>query len=147
MIWNNPIEDDQGRFEQLAKRFPPKLSRKFSVLWPHKNHIEGLLTKRASYEDIRLLLEDAKIIVSKNTLYRFCHQVLGKKSVRNGRASAEKVSPSPIFSIQPPIIKLPIEKLGAVAQPPREQRGQPERYDGPWSKKKNGPRIANPKNL
>ena len=133
---DRPADDSQTRFEELANGYRPKLSRKFALLLPFKTHIEGLLARRASYDDIRLLLEDAKVVVSKNTLYRFCLQVIGKKTVRQGNGGIKKnptlaVSPAPIQ-----IIKPPLEAVETVLP------GQRERYAGPWSKRKPVPRIA-----
>ena len=141
MTKTNSTETDQVSFEQLANSFHTKLSPKFALLWPHRNHIEGLLAKRASYNDIRLLLHDAKIVVSKNTLYRFCHRVLGKTSVRQSNASIKSATPTTPIIVQTSIAKPPGENVGVPLRDPNE------RYDGPWSKKKNGPRIANPKNF
>jgi hypothetical protein len=141
---DRPTEDSQTRFEELASGYQRKLSRKFALLLPFKTHIEGLLARRASYDDIRLLLEDAKVVVSKNTLYRFCHQVIGKKTVRQGNRIAKVISQPniPPTKVQP--VQPPAESVGVAL---REQPEPRERYAGPWSKRKRGPRIADSKNL
>ncbi|HEY3762714.1 MAG TPA: hypothetical protein VGN23_13290 [Verrucomicrobiae bacterium] len=138
---NHSSEDSQSRFKELVKSYQTKLPRKLALLLPFKAQIEGLLARKASYDDIRLLLEDVKIIVSKNTVYRFCHQVIGQKSIRRSHGSAKeipqpKISPAKIQPVQPPT-----ESIGAAL---REQR---ERFSGPWSRRKRGPRIADSKNL
>ena len=133
--------DSQTRFEELANGYRPKLSRKFALLLPFKTHIEGLLARRASYDDIRLLLDDAKVVVSKNTLYRFCLQVIGKKTVRQGNGGIKKNPSSAISPAQILVIKPPLEAVETVLP---EQR---ERYAGPWSKRKPVPRVADSKNL
>jgi hypothetical protein len=131
---NLPTTDSQSRFDALATGFKPKLPPKLALMLPFKNQIEGLLAKRASYDDIRLLLEDVKVVVSKNTIYRFCHQVIGHQSVRRrDHASAKEITPLNISPEQP--------SIQAALQERREQ------IPGPWSRRKPGPRIANFKNL
>ena len=68
-------EDDQTRFRGACQRLPPQTAPKLAHCVPFKAQIEGLLAKQASYDDIRLLLEDVNVVVSKNTVYRFCRQV------------------------------------------------------------------------
>src|ERR1017187_7943581 len=79
---NSSSEEAHARFKELANGYRPKLPRKLALLLPFKTQIEGLLAKQASYDDIRILLEDAKVIVSKDTVHRFCRQVIGQKPVR-----------------------------------------------------------------
>jgi len=95
------------------------------------------LARRASYDDIRILLEDVKIVVSKNTVYRFCRQVIGQKPVRQRNAGAKEILPLKISPVQSP----PSESIQASL---REQR---KLIPGPWSRRKPGPRIADSKNL
>jgi hypothetical protein len=131
---NPPSGDSLSRFDALAIGFKPKLPPKLALMLPFKNQIEGLLAKRASYDDIRLLLEDVKVVVSKNTIYRFCHQVIGYQSVRRrDHAEAKELAPFKISPEQP--------SIQAALQERREQ------IPGPWSRRKPGPRIANSKNL
>jgi hypothetical protein len=131
---NLPTSDSQSHFDTLASGFKPKLPPKLALMLPFKNQIEGLLAKRASYDDIRLLLEDVKVVVSKNTIYRFCHQVIGHQPVRQrDHASAKEITPFKISPAQP--------SIQAALQEQREQ------IPGPWSRRKPGPRIANFKNL
>ena len=130
-------EEAQARFKKLASGFQPKLPRKLALLLPHKTQIEELLAMRASYDDIRILLEDAAIAVSKDTVYRFCRQVIGRKPVRHRNASAKEILPLKISPVQPP----PPESIQGSL---REQR---KLIPGPWSRRKPGPRIADSKNL
>lgn len=124
------------RFTALAGGYKTKLPRKLALLLPFKTQIEGLLARRASYDDIRILLEDVKIVVSKNTVYRFCRQVIGQKPVRQRNAGAKEILPLKISPVQPPP-----ESIQASL---REQR---KLIPGPWSRRKPGPRIADSKNL
>jgi len=134
---NIPSEEAHARFKKLASGFQPKLPRKLALLLPHKTQIEELLAMRASYDDIRILLEDAAIAVSKDTVYRFCRKVIGRKPVRQRNADAKEITPFKISAVQQP----PPESIQANL---REQR---KLIPGPWSRRKPGPRIADSKNL
>ena len=134
---NSSSEEAHARFKKLASGFQPKLPRKLALLLPHKTQIEELLAMRASYDDIRILLEDAAIAVSKDTVYRFCRKVIGRKPVRQRNADAKEITPFKISAVQQP----PPETIQASL---REQR---KLIPGPWSRRKPGPRIANSKNL
>lgn len=133
---NSPSEEVRARFKELANGYQPKLPRKFALLLPFKAQIAGLLARQASYDDIRILLEDVKITISKDTVHRFCRQVIGQKAVRQRNAGAKEIPPLTIAPVQ-----LPSKNIQATL---REQR---ERYPGPWSRRKPGPRIADSKNL
>ena len=134
---NDSFEAVQTRFAALASGYKTKLPRKLALLLPFKIQIEGLLARQASYDDIRILLEDVKVVVSKNTVYRFCRQVIGQKLVRQRNAGAKEILPMKISPVQQP----PSESIQASL---REQR---KLIPGPWSRRKPGPRIADSKNL
>jgi len=134
---SSPSEDSQVRFKELANGYLPKLPRKLALLLPFKSQIEKLLERKASYDDIRLLLEDVKITVSKDTVHRFCRQVIGQKAVRQRNAGAKEITPLKSSPVQPP----PPESIQASL---REQR---KLIPGPWSRRKPGPRIADSKIL
>jgi len=123
------------RLSERANGYP-KLSPKQALLLPFKTQIEELRARHAAYDDIRLILAEEKIIVSLNTLYRFCRAVIGQKPVRPYKARERKSSPSRVL----PALPSP-EKIEATL------REQHERFPGPWSRRKRGPRIANSKNL
>ena len=86
---NSSSEDTQTRFKELANGYKTKLPRKLALLFPFKSQIEELLARQASYDDIRLLLEDVKVVVSKDTVHRFCRRVIGQKPVRQRSAGAK----------------------------------------------------------
>ena len=136
MSENRSIQDAQARFKELVSNFKLKLPRKLALLLPFKDHIKELLAKRASHDDIRLILGSVKIIVSNDTVHRFCRRVIGQKVIRPYKPRPRKNSSFKMRSGLPPASK-------SESKPPEP----PERYEGPWSKKKNGPRIANPKKL
>jgi len=132
----SPSEDTQIRFKELASGYQPKLPPKLAQMLPHKKQIQELRERKAAYDDIRLLLRNVNIIVSLDTIYRFCRDVLGQKSNRPYKARAPKHPSSKVL----PVLPSP-ENIQTTL---REQR---ERFPGPWSRRKRGPRIANSKNL
>ena len=139
MSEKNPSVDSQARFKELANGYQPKLSPKLAELLPFKKQIQELRSRKASYDDIRLLLTDVNITVSLDTVHRFCRKVIGQPVVRPYKTRAPR---NPSANISP--IQQPTEKIGGTLP---EQRDQRERYAGPWSKRKRGPRIADSKNL
>lgn len=125
-------EDNKIRFEALANGYRPKLPPKLAQMLPFKKQIQELRSRNASYDDIRLLLEDVNVVVSLDTVYRFCRDMIREKRARPYKPRAPKqtkVSPSPPENIQTAL---------------QEQRA---RFPGPWSRRKRGPRIADSKNL
>jgi IS30 family transposase len=128
----------QTRFGELANRYSPKMGPKLKMLLPLKSHIEGLLAKRASYDDIRILLQEANIVVSKNTIYRFCRQVIGRPPMRNLAAEKKEVRKTL------PVLSSPASTSASIQTALQERR---ERLPGPWGRRKPGPRIADSKNL
>ncbi|MGH7975417.1 MAG: hypothetical protein ACREC8_02010 [Limisphaerales bacterium] len=130
---------DSNHFGGLASNYPPKLSRKFKLLLPLKSHIEALLAKRASYDDIRTLLKEANVVVSKNTIYRFCREVIGQKPVRHPAAEKKEL---PKIA---PVLLSPASTPTNIQAALQEQRR--ERLPGLWGRRKRGPRIADSKNL
>jgi hypothetical protein len=131
---NSSSEEAHARFKELASGYQPKLPSKFALLLPFKTEIEGLLAMRASYDDIRILLEDVKVTVSKDTVHRFCRKVIGQKPVRQHNTGMK----------EPPKISPVLSSPESIQAALREQR---ERIPGPWSRHKRGPRIADSKNL
>ena len=139
MSEKNPSVDSQARFKELANGYQPKLPPKLAQLLPFKKQIQELRFRKASYDDIRLLLTDVNITVSLDTVHRFCRNVIGQPVVRPYKIRAPK---SPSAKNSPPTTSA--ENIGGTLP---EQRDQRERYAGPWSKRKRGPRIADSKNL
>jgi hypothetical protein len=128
-------QDTQARFEELTGGFK-KLPRKLKLLLPLKSSIRMLLSRRATYAQIRSILAEVEIFVSTDTVHRFCNQVIGRKAVLRYKPNSHKRSPSKVL----PVLPSP-EKIEAKL---REQR---ERFPGPWSRRKRGPHIADSKNL
>ena len=132
-------EEVNARFKELASGYQPKLPPKLAQLLPFKKQIQDLRARNAAYDDIRLLLANVNVSVSLDTIHRFCRNVIGQPVVHAYKSRTKK---NPLAKNLPN--PSPAEKNG-VALPPQPEAH--ERYDGPWSKKKNVPRIANLKNL
>ena len=67
----------QNQFATAVRNFTPKLSAKFQKLLPFKDGIAELRRKGASYETIADILRNTNVVVSHDTVTRFCHEVLG----------------------------------------------------------------------
>jgi hypothetical protein len=132
----NLPDEVKKRLSEVANGYQPKLSPKQALLIPLKTQIKELRARQAAYDDIRLILSKEKIIVSLNTLYRFCRDVIGEKSARPFKTRAPKHSSPKIAPVEPSP-----ESIQATLQERRE------RFPGPWSRRKRGPRIADSKNL
>ena len=133
-------EATQNRFDELVNGYQAKLPHKLALLLPFKTQIEGLLAKQASYDDIRILLEDVNVVVSKNTIFRFCHTVVGRP-IRQRKPGTKEISQPKLPQFKPQPTKMSPGIIQAGLQQEREQ------FPGPWSRRKRGPRIANSKNL
>src|SRR5664279_6357649 len=67
----------QNQFATAVRNFTPKLSAKFQKLLPFKDGIAELRRKGASYETIADILRNTNVVVSHDTVTRFCHEALG----------------------------------------------------------------------
>ena len=135
---NSSSEEAHVRFKKLASGYQPKLPRKLALLLPHKTQIEGASGECGHpMTTFGFFWRTQNIVVSKDTVYRFCREVIGRKPVRQRNADAKEITPFKISPVQQP----PPESIQASL---REQR---ELIPGPWSRRKPGPRIADSKNL
>jgi hypothetical protein len=135
MTSDSSSEDTRARLEKLAGGFK-KLPRKLKLLLPFKSSIRTLLSKRATYAQIRSILAEVEIFVSTDTVHRFCNEVIGRKAILRYKLNSHKRSSPKVL----PVLPSP-EKIEAKL---REQR---EHFPGPWSRRKRGPHIADSKNL
>lgn len=135
-------EPDSSTFGELAGGYSIQLPRKLKLLLPFKDHIEGLLAKHATYDDIRELLKQANIVVSKNTVYRFCRDVIGQRPVR--QTAPEKIQAPKTVPVLPTTANPPANVSASIQTALQERR---ERLPGLWGRRKRGPRIADSKNL
>jgi hypothetical protein len=131
------FSENKPGFKKLAENCWPELPSKLKLLLPYKKEIRALRARKVAYDDIRLLLEKANVIVTLDTVYRFCRRVIHIKPSHPYKAR----EPNPTSPNALPVGLPSPEKIEATL---REQR---ERFPGPWSRRKRGPRIANSKNL
>jgi hypothetical protein len=133
---NSALASDSptNRFENAVRNYSPKPPRKFQKLLPLKTGIAELRKRRASYQTITDLLRDLDISVSCDTVFRFCHEILGepkaryrrkrKTSTLGVRKQPDKPSPTPRV----------LSPGGSSQQPDR------------WTQV-NGPRVADPDDI
>ena len=138
---------EQKQFEEIKLRlkgrvngYRAKLSPKNALLFAFKTEIKELRERNAAYDDIRLILAEENIIVSINTLYRFCRDVLGEKSDGPHKSRAPKYSPPKISPMPSP----PANTQTSIQAALQERR---ERLPSLWGRRKRGPHIADSKNL
>jgi hypothetical protein len=135
-----PFEEIKLRLKGRVNGYQARLSPKNALLLPFKAEIKALRSRNAAYDDIRLILAEENIIVSLNTLYRFCRNVLGEKSDGPHKSRAPKNS-SPNIS---PMPSPPTKTQTSIQAALQERR---ERLPGLWGRRKRGPHIADSKNL
>ena len=82
----------QNQFATAVRNFTPKLSPKFQKLLPFKDGIAELRRKGASYETIADILRNTNVVVSHDTVTRFCREVL-KLTRRSSRPRKTSVRP------------------------------------------------------
>jgi hypothetical protein len=138
----NPSEETKARFAELARTYEPKLPRKFAQMMPFKAWIEELRAKGASYDIIRELLMDVNVLVSNDTVFRFCRYTIAKKS-RRGRKKAADARPAPTENNT----SQPAEPSGDSPSIPEDLAEERARAIGPWTPRKRGPHITDSKNL
>jgi len=104
---NSDVASDSptNRFENAVRNYSPKPPRKFQKLLPLKTGIAELRKRRASYQTIADILRGLDISVSCDTVFRFCHEILGerkarykrnrKTSTRRLRKQTDRPSPTP----------------------------------------------------
>lgn len=138
-------ENAETRFSEIAAHYRPKLPRKLALLEPLRDRILELRSKHASYDTVRILLAEANIVVSTDTVYRFCRDVIGKparsrrpkKKGEIPESPQERPSSSQVSGAPDRTAVSVVEHLAA----------QRQQNNGPWKPRKRGPRIADSKNL
>jgi hypothetical protein len=74
-----------SRFESAIRDYAPKASHKFQKLLPLKAGIAELRKRHASYKTIADILHNLDIAVACDTVFRFCHEILGEPKARYRR--------------------------------------------------------------
>jgi hypothetical protein len=140
---NQPESPDRSKTRLKAKvKEYPKLSKSKALLLPYRNEIKALRARNAAYDDIRLILEQENVVVSLNTLYRFCRDVLEEKTAT---VVKQRLPKSPAVGDPPPPTIQPVSAAAPSIQAALQERR--ERMPGLWGRRKRGPRIADSQNL
>jgi len=79
-----------ARLAQVVRDYTPRHPTKFQKLLPFKDSIAELRGKGASYAAIADILRNINVPVASDTVFRFCHEVLGEPMTR--RRKRRKVS-------------------------------------------------------
>ena len=85
MKFDSTPDSRASQFARIARDYVPKPSRKFRDLLPLKAAIAELRQRHASYKTITHILANLDIAVSCNTVFRFCHEILGEPKGRYRR--------------------------------------------------------------
>lgn len=133
-------QESKARVRKKIKQYP-KLTKSNALLFPYLNEIRALRARDAAYDDIRLILAEEKIVVSLNTLYRFCRDVLGEKAAAPPKQRSPKSLPAHLQPVPTNEQVLVAPSLQSALQERREH------LPGVWGRRKRGPRIADSKNL
>ena len=139
--------DVKALFDAMVKNYTPKVSGKFRKLYQLQEGITELRSKGASCQVIASILREAHIIVSPDTIVRFCREVLEP----TGFSRRKK-------KISPPAGKLPktpqrpraTELKSAQGVTPNSTQKTPHRAEqasGTEVARTKGPRIADPNNI
>jgi hypothetical protein len=126
----NPNEQRQT-FDALIQQHLPLRPAKLRMLMELRESIAEARKKGASYEVIRSYLSKTAVIVSADTVARFCHQVLEEPQGRGAKGKRKARSPHPNGTSAAELLK---QKRSSA--PPSA------RYQVP-----SGPRIVDPKSL
>lgn len=137
----HPREQSKARVRTKIRQYP-KLTKSNALLFPYRNEIRALRARDAAYDDIRLILAEENVVVSLNTLYRFCRDVLGEAITAEPeqRTPKDQTPANPLPAFQQPAPVAPVSVQSVL----QERR---ERLPGVWGRRKRGPRIADSKNL
>lgn len=80
-----------ARLAQAVRDYTPRHPTKFQKLLPMKDSIAELRRKGTSYATIAEILRNINVPVAGDTVFRFCHEVLGEPM--NRRCRKRKVAP------------------------------------------------------
>jgi hypothetical protein len=134
---NDPATDlVAARLAQAIRDYTPRHPTKFQKLLPLKDSIAELRSKGVSYAAIADILRNINVPVASDTVFRFCHEVLGEPMTR--RRKRRKMPP------RVPTERSCEEPVVNNATGVRKQAdSQPVRG---WQRPA-GPRIADPNNI
>ena len=79
------------RLATAIREYTPKHPRKFQKLLPMKDGIAELRSKGASYATVADILRNINVPVVADTVFRFCHEVLGEPMIRRRKRRKAQV--------------------------------------------------------
>ena len=123
-----------ARLAQAVRDYVPRHPTKFRKLLPMKGSIAELRSKGASYAAIAGILRNVNVPVASDTVFRFCHEILGEPMTR--RRKRRKVA------VADPK-KLGREKPREAPSTVKKAESQPFHT---WQRPA-GPRIADPNTI
>ena len=122
-----------ARLAQAIRDYVPRHPTKFRKLMPLKDSIAELRSKGASYAAIADILRNVNVPVASDTVFRFCHEILGEPITR--RRKRRKVGAI-------------VSKERARKEPRKDSAtgisGKTERLSVKNPEHSDGPRIADP---
>ena len=125
-----------ARLAQAIRDYTPRHPTKFQKLLPLKDSIAELRGKGASYAAIADILRNINVPVAGDTVFRFCHEVLGEPMARRGKRRKKLARvPTERSRGKPVVNKATGARKRADSQPVRE-----------WQPSV-GPHIADPNNI
>ena len=131
---NSASDSQMSRFESAVRDYAPKHSRKFQKLLPLKAGIAELRKRRASYKTIVDILYNLGILVACDTVFRFCHEILGEPTAHHRR---KRKTSTPRATKRPGKDSPTPRALSPGGSPQKADRGT----------EANGPRVADPNNI
>ena len=149
------IADSKTKLADAVREFSPLRPKKYAALWPFKDEIELLRSKKASCRVVRDLLQQANVTVSLDTVARFCREVLeGRQGrpatkaagVRRVNGATSEARPTSERVASAPASENPTPASQKIVQLLSEQR-PPEDAEAPNESRRRGPRIADPNNV
>ena len=106
---SNPATDlVAARLAQAIRNYVPRHPTKFRKLMPLKDSIAELRSKGASYAAIAGILRNINVPVANDTVFRFCHEILGEAMTRRrkrrkmpARVPTERAREKPVVNKAP----------------------------------------------
>jgi hypothetical protein len=134
---NDPASDLAAqRLANAIRDYTPKHPSKFQTLLPLKDAIAELRAKGASYATIADILRNINVPVACDTVFRFCHEVLGEPMTRRRKR-------------RKPPVRVLSERAQEKSHEDHSTNKSKKADSRPVSGRKdtNGPRIADPNNI
>lgn len=119
---NTPtVSQDEIRraLDEIAKNFQPSNRQRFISLMPYQNQVRELRGQKASFKTIAKLLKRFSVQVTGETVRRFYHIVIAKKSAKRKRTHHHEKRQAKRSSIK---LKIPMPLSPSSAAQPRIAR-------------------------